>query len=340
MKKSAVLFVLLSVMKGEAIAQQADCGLVLTRGLREYDVQSKSAVFLNSTFQNYCSASGETKSSSLSAGIDIIAKAIPISFTLGSQDSRTAMSNFCKTYKSDTSNVSESSRYQAKIVERAYKSFDSCVALSLNGNVVTHDVITIEHVQVYLRAGIDRPVELRGVKTSGNIACSGSSGGKQVNYNEATAAKTGSSMTINCIRTPRKSEDGQLIYDEGSAAFDIALGKYSIFFPRDFKLPEDKASIISTTVSGLRLDIDALKTRKVKVDYNNCSYFQNKAADKNLGKDRVLGEWSSSGIKGRDIDPVEQCPADMALIGVSGGRGHSGTWNEPHGLKCCSLKME
>ena len=185
----ALFFLLLEV--GASFAQTADCGLILTRGLREYDIQNDSSSYLNTTFDSYCSASGQTRDQSLNIGLDAVVEAIPIKFTLGAKDARSAMENFCKVYKSDTSSRSDTSRYRETIVRRAYDSYDNCIRLSMNGNVVTHDVLSLESTQIFLKAGVGKPVELRGIKTSSNITCTGANSGKILTYGEATAAKTG-----------------------------------------------------------------------------------------------------------------------------------------------------
>ncbi|MDQ2084147.1 hypothetical protein RA307_28500 [Xanthobacteraceae bacterium Astr-EGSB] len=245
-----------------AIAQ-TDCSMVLTRALREYDIQSDSSAYLNSTFDNLCTASGETRNRTIDIGVEAVIKAIPIKFTGGATDVRTAATNFCKTYKADTTATSTSSRYRETVAQRAYQSFDNCVSLSQQGNLVTHEVLSIEKVQIFLRAGIAKPVELRGVDMTQNIKCSGAVDGKLVTYSQDTSAQTDKSMTINCTRAPRQMAGGEMVFDEGTIALDIALGRYAIFLPRDTKLSEDQASILNTTISELRSNLDRVDRRQL-----------------------------------------------------------------------------
>jgi hypothetical protein len=112
---------------------------------------------------------------------------------------------------------------------------------------------------------------------------------------------------------------------------------------------DDKLQTLLDGMTGLEGENRTLSERlkklsertAIEIDYDDCSYFTNSSNDRNLGAPlKALGTWNGSGMtSGTDIASDEQCPEKMVLVGLAGGRGHSGTYNEPHGLKCCKLKV-
>ena len=65
-------------------------------------------------------------------------------------------------------------------------------------------------------------------------------------------------MTINCTRSKRNGLSGEGIFDEGTIALDVALGKYAIFLPKDSRLAEDQASVLTTSLTEVRARVTQL----------------------------------------------------------------------------------
>ena len=72
----------------------------IARTLKEFSISTSSTSYLNSVFDSYCEASGNSKQSVGSIGIDAVVKAIPIKFTGSTSSNEEAMRQFCKTYAS------------------------------------------------------------------------------------------------------------------------------------------------------------------------------------------------------------------------------------------------
>jgi hypothetical protein len=180
------------------------CDTIITKGLREYNISSESSSYLNNVFSQYCYESGEANSSSFNLGLDTVVKALPIKFSLGSSDSKTAMQNFCKSYKASTEAKQERNTYQETIVNKAYDTYASCVQLSQLGYYVTHDFITPQKSQLLFRAGVAKPIEINGMDTSPNVSCSGPVNGQEKKYRVSTKVRSDNTIGIFCTRVSRK----------------------------------------------------------------------------------------------------------------------------------------
>ena len=191
MMRRLLSFLLLLGATSSCLAQGVyNCDTILTSALREYNIHSESSSNLNEIFSQYCYADGRTNSSSLDIGVDAVVKGIPAKFTLGSNDSSQAMTNFCKTYSSSSDLRSKSDSYQETIVRRAYDSYDACVRIASEGYFVTHSITARDRAQILLRAGVGKPIEVTGVDTTENISCYGPDGaGKKIEYNAWTGSK-------------------------------------------------------------------------------------------------------------------------------------------------------
>jgi len=248
----AVLFV-----SADAQAQSGifdNCRTIITDGLKEYSITTESSAYLNSVFDKYCESSGTAKSSGLSVGLDAVVKAIPIKFTGAYSSNEEAMRNFCRDYSSISAGRSDRTAYQERIVQRAYESFDQCIALAQTGVVVRHKVRSLTDLDFFVAPGFARPVTLRGIKTSMNIQCLGqdpsssSSVAKKLDLSTRIQVKDNNVLNISCVRTGKAGADGETIYDEGTVTLFTDIGpngNYGAFVPRDTRLAENQASIIA-----------------------------------------------------------------------------------------------
>lgn len=245
-----------------------NCRSLVTDGLREYSIRTDSNEYLNSVFDRYCDSSGSTKSSSFGAGLDLVIKAIPIKFTADSQSSEQAVKNFCKNYSSVSAGRSNTTAYKERIVDRAYGSFDQCIALALTGVIVRHDVRSLDRFDFFVAPGFARPVAIRGLRASPNVSCTalapGSTEGAAVTLTEGTRFLIGNNQTLNvgCVRASKLSGSGVQVYEEATATLftDVAPnGNYAAFLPRDEKLPEDRASAIAKSLTDIVIAKDALQ---------------------------------------------------------------------------------
>lgn len=247
-----------------------NCRTIVTDGLREYSIKTDSKAYLNSVFDKYCDSNGSVRSSSFGLGLDVVVKAIPISFSGSYSSNEEAVKNFCRNYSSVSSSRSDTTSYQEKIVQRAYESFDQCIALAQTGVIIRHAVRSLESLDFYVAPGFSRPVTIKGIKTSNNIECRGqdpnSTNSKEQVFNLSTRISLQDNKTLNliCDRQSRVGANGEKIYDEGTVTLltDIVpSGNYGAFVPRDLTLPETRAAEIERILSGLAVDNLSLRQK-------------------------------------------------------------------------------
>ena len=99
----------------------------IARTLKEFSISTSSSSYLNSVFDSYCEASGNTKTSSGSLGLDAVVKAIPIKFTGSVSNSDEAMKNFCKNYAGTTAIQERKFSYEEKIASKALDTVAVCL---------------------------------------------------------------------------------------------------------------------------------------------------------------------------------------------------------------------
>jgi len=254
----AVLFVSAGAKAQSGIFD--NCRTIITDGLREYSITTDSSSYLNSVFDKYCESSGTARSAGLSVGLDVVVKAVPIQFTGAYSSNEEAVRNFCRNYSSLSAGRSDRTTYQERIVQRAYESFDQCIALAQTGVVVRHKVRSLTDLDFFVAPGFARPVTLRGIKTSSNIQCSGqdpnssNSAAKNLDLSTRIQIKDNSVLNISCTRTGRAGANGETVYDEGTVTLFTDIGpngNYGAFVPRDTRLAENQASVIVQQIASL-----------------------------------------------------------------------------------------
>lgn len=120
----------------QAEGTESACRELIPSGLKQYSIRTDSGSYLTSVFDRYCDESGSTKSSGLWLGLDIVVKTIPVTFTGSYSSNEEAVRNFCKTYAGQARGHSDQERYEEKIVDRAYDSFDACTAIAATGVIL------------------------------------------------------------------------------------------------------------------------------------------------------------------------------------------------------------
>jgi len=229
------------------------CQRIVDKGLREYDIQNESQASQNSIFDHYCEQDGSSKQNNIGGSLDVVVKAIPIGLKLNSQSSEEQMRSFCKSYSAVSHSGRTSNSYKETIANKAYDSFDKCVALVSRGVSVEHNVVNRQTTSFFLRSGVNVPLEVRGVMAV-NAKCSGQrpDGSGVLNYGQDTRVKLGTdTLGFTCSRTTQ-TQDGKMIYPEGTITITTNFENYDVFLPRDEQLPENLASNLQTQIAALQ----------------------------------------------------------------------------------------
>lgn len=251
------------------------CKSIITDGLREYSIRADSSAYLNTVHDKYCEKSGASKAQSFGMGLDAVVEAIPISFKGSYGSSSEAMRNFCKSYSSAVSASSNSLSYQETTVRRAYQSFDQCVAMAASNVVVRHAVRSLEMFDLYMAPGFSRPIRINGIQTTENVECTGRdtslADGPIKRFDQTTSMRLIDNNTLNlgCKRKGTVSSQGAIEYDEAVVTIFTDLspnGNYSIYLPRDSRLPINQASVVQQGLVDLKNQLQASMTKTSAVN--------------------------------------------------------------------------
>lgn len=222
----------------------------ITKTLREHSISTSSSSYLNSVFDEHCEQNGTAKSSSGALGIDTVVKTIPLKFTGSFSTNREAIQNFCKTYASTTSQESRTYSYLERISSKALETVSECLRLQSLGVTITHDIQNLEKMNFFLKAAVDRHIELSGVDVTPNVACKGQISGTLASLSPKTYIDIDKSQSFVCTREPTTdSTSGVRAYSEAVITVQTNLGNYSVLWPRDEALPENIASNISNRLN-------------------------------------------------------------------------------------------
>jgi hypothetical protein len=245
---------ILSIFASESsIAQALQC-TDITRALKEFSISTSSTSYLNSVFDSYCEASGSSKGSNAGIGLEAVVKAIPIKFTGSYSSTEEAMRNFCKTYASSSSLQTRNYTYEEKVAGKAMDTVAECLRLQSQNVLITHTVVNNEQVAFYLKSAVAPKIKISGVSVTGNISCSGVVAGKSVTFNDSTYLTVEDTQNFTCRRgsDPSSSNPNIKVYREATIVVSTNFNNYSVFWPRDERLPEDMASTISQNLDNVK----------------------------------------------------------------------------------------
>jgi hypothetical protein len=272
-------------------------------------------------------------------GIDTVIKSIPVRFTGNYSSNEEGWRNFCKNYSSETSLQTNRYTYQERIVERAYDSFDTCIALASVGIVTRHRVENIARANFFITPGFSRPVTIRGVNATSNMKCEGidpsDKDGKSTTFTASSIVKLINNDVLGmvCTRDGNKDAAGNTTYEEGVVTIltDVSPnGNYTIFMPKDTKLAENIASAVQKQIKDTAEAADK-SVKELKAATNT---LLNKLG--NFEQGTQPGYDMSAAVGGAFPGTQANCPAGYFVAGletyVEKGDGHLKTR-----LKCWRL---
>jgi hypothetical protein len=247
-----------------AEAQNAgQCQIVIDKGLREYNIESSSEANLNTVYRYYCEQTAASSQSGFSSELDAVVKAIPVKFTLGSSNSKTSMSNFCQTYSSLYQSSSTHFSYQEKVASKAYDTYLQCIKFISYGVSVDHEVLNVETTGFIFKAGVNRPIEIRGVQPSKNVKCTGQhpASGLVIDYGPSTRVSTHDNLGFTCVRSSTLGPNGERLYAEGTIAILTNFDRYDLYLPQSTQLAQIDAAAITQSIAQVESKVTATNDR-------------------------------------------------------------------------------
>jgi hypothetical protein len=255
MRSPARTFLFAVLLPSTAFAQYEHCTTIINEGLRSYNLINHEFSQLDATFSRYCERSGETRERSNSRSLEAVVKTIPVRFTGQANDHQTAMRNFCRQFSTLATTSSRYTQYQENIVERAYDSFDRCVASADDQVKLYHSVRDTRDIDFFIQPSLGRVITVNGIGHSANTICTAitpQSGGREVTLTRGSqiSLAAGQTLNIGCVRRPDISDDGVQRFEESTIVVytDTRVGNYGAQMPRDERLPENRAILLNERV--------------------------------------------------------------------------------------------
>ncbi|MCB4364387.1 hypothetical protein KIH07_11620 [Hydrogenophaga taeniospiralis] len=240
---------IMMVTSSVAVGQNLQCPDI-AKTLKEYSIDSSSSSYLNAVFSQHCQQDGSRKSDGGGIGLEAVVKAIPIKFTGSYSNSEEAVSNFCKTYASQTAATAASDSYKETISLKALETIQQCNALQGSGVTIIHQVNNVEAANFYLRRSVIQPLELQGVAATGNVTCEGLVGGKKKVFDSSISVSVKTTQSFACKRVGQRQAAGSpLFFSESIITVLTNQGNYSLFWPRDERQSENMATQIDRRIT-------------------------------------------------------------------------------------------
>lgn len=294
--KNLVSLVIISIGISQSAFAQSDpadiCRIILSDASRDLSISQNSDTSLNLVFDKYCNTSGITRSNSLDIGASVIVEDLPLSFTLGSSDKQTAMSNFCKNYSQTVQSSKQQYSSRSIVLARSLDTFQQCVTISRNGGSISHRVLSNDVVTIDLTAPTGSKRTIQSVDIKGNVECHTNlktvPRGSSSTETTLTQLSAGSSfdfdghLQIACHRTPETvttvttTSNGSVAIPAGAKIYNEATvsisthdaGPYGFLWASNILFPLNEANAISIALSSIKDTI--IKTNedlnKSKVD--------------------------------------------------------------------------
>ncbi len=295
----------------ETAVQQ--CGIVYSTATRNISISESSYSSLNSIYDDYCSASGETNVSSSSIGIDAVIKSIPVKFSGNQGNNSQRMQNFCRTYSEVRYSSSASSAQQDTVVVEALQSFNDCLKIAGNGVLVELSTTNGTNSSFSFQFGSGVKYELQGVVPERNIECSMRLGADSdpISLDKNSYVNIDRNFSINCVRIPIPRDDGSQFLPRTSVIIASNQGPYSAVFPAEEILDVEYATMLAKRMSSIEDRAAAIANDLRKyVDENNenLASLKEKLQVKTFlaftgeKRESLQGEWLYAGRESGTID--------------------------------------
>jgi len=264
----SVIVILLGV---SALAAQDLCQDIVKNASQDVGITSNSSDYLVSIFKKYCESDGTVNQSSLSVGVSI--PDIPVSLSLGSSNSDSKMTNFCKNYSSSSEAHNSTYSYQSSVVAAALDAAVQCAQIEKSGSFVTYTARsqTPDTLSITFHAGTGG-LKIYGISHHPNVTCIGPARRPlpgQSKYDGGTTRELSANdaiLKVDCTRTPASTNGGTTIYDAAAVGVSTNFGGLDIYWPKNPILPVTDANVIQANLQALQQQADQAKAFDQMID--------------------------------------------------------------------------
>jgi hypothetical protein len=236
----ATAFLGLCVSTGLSYADEGydACVTVYQDSTRNLNQSVKEQAEIQSYFNLHCEKNGETKTSSASANLEFIVKAIPFKFSGNSSSAKEKMQEFCKTVSSYEFNQSAEFQASNLVVVDALSNFNQCLSIAGQQLIITHTFNYPESVTISGRwktANTDGQFLNQVVYDKNKVVCTSTNltkDGKVVTVDDQKAWAIAKNFSLSCKRKATVSA-GITNFERSTIGLSTTLGDYSIVLQAD-----------------------------------------------------------------------------------------------------------
>jgi hypothetical protein len=246
------------LMSSVAFAKYGHCVSVYEHATRNFSFSYTLQNTVNALFSQHCRADGSVNQRSLTVGLDVTIKKLPLSFTGTSTDAKQRLSNFCKVEHSNRLNSRSDVRQQDSVVVDALRAFNNCVELTDRGVNTTITTVDNFHSTIRVNFPAGDKISLLSASTGEGLTCTVNVTQYGLTSNQVIGPTTQidfhEPFTITCRRQAAKRgnpQGAQQIFRRTSMIASFNKGDVSIFYPQEGILATDLASEIAKRISEL-----------------------------------------------------------------------------------------
>jgi hypothetical protein len=247
----------------------AICGSIISDAAHNINISLNSNQFLDNVFDKYCSASGTVSASAQNAGLSAVIYSVPVGLTLGSSDSQTATSNFCRNYASTRASSSQTTNVESTVVNKALDTFVQCEQIARTGASIDHKILSRDEANVYLVAAAGDKLMIQGVSTSGPVSCTGNTGKDQVTtFTQKTTYEFEGNFLLSCARHGHSGPSNITVFDEATVTVSTKTAPYAFYWPASKELAQDDAAEIKRAIDDIQKNLTQINTSIPSVAVN------------------------------------------------------------------------
>jgi hypothetical protein len=244
---------MLNVAAQRALAE-ADCDAVYQTATRDLVIDNEDRSTLFTLYDNYCDSKGSTSKTSAGIGLDVVIKAIPISFTGNYGNSSEAVSNFCRNYQRVRYSNDNRQITRNTVVVEALKNYNDCKKIISQGVNISHAVVGLGDVIIsFEKKDAVTQFEVQSVSLGPNITCSSTSlflDSKWHAVDEKTHAVVKGNASIACKRAAIGTTEK--VYPKSWIGVSTNVGAYSISLLPDSIIGGETASNLGAEIGSLK----------------------------------------------------------------------------------------
>ncbi|GAB3097807.1 hypothetical protein GCM10027159_18480 [Lysobacter terrae] len=146
-------------------------------------------------------------------------------------------------------------------------------------------MLSLEKMNFFLKAAVDRQIDVSGVDTTSNVACRGQVDAAPTTLTNSTHIVVSKSQSFVCTRSPDAGTAQNVHkFSEGVVTVQTSLGNYSVLWPSEEVLLDGLASSIDKRLDLLQAKLSDANAR-MDASFNNIQFKKICAArDANNGK--------------------------------------------------------